>query len=210
MNISPRFCGSCGASLTPGGAFCGACGSAVAGPSQPAAAAPPHQPPAPPAAAPPANQPPAPPVAAAPSPQPPAAPAPPAYAPAYAPPAQPAAPSLAIEPDEIVLNRWSVNCAPPYGRLVVGKLIVTNRRVLFNPQTNAGGVVSMLFSLIGRAAWKRKNTLIIDKTQILHAEVEPSILGPRAVLHLADGLTVRFDRGVVLGVDEVVAAIQRR
>jgi hypothetical protein len=109
-----------------------------------------------------------------------------------------------------VLDRWGVNCSPPYGRLVVGKLIVTNRRVLFDPQTNAGGVVSMLLSLIGRAAWKRKNTLIIDKTQIVHAEVERSILGPRAALHLADGLIVRFDRGVVLGVDDLVAAIQRR
>lgn len=108
-----------------------------------------------------------------------------------------------------MLDRWGVNCAPPYGRLVVGKLIVTNRRVLFDPQTNAGGVLSMAFSLIGRAEWKRKNTLIIDKTQIVHAEVERSILGPRAALHLADGLIVRFDRGVVMGVDDIVAAIQR-
>jgi len=126
------------------------------------------------------------------------------------PPAQPAAPSLAIGPGEIVLDRWGINCAPPYGRLVVGKLIVTNRRVLFDPQTNAGGVGSMLMSLFNRAAWKRKNTLIIDKTQIVSAEVERSILGPRAVIQLADGLIVRFDRGVVLGVDDLVAAIQRR
>ena len=109
-----------------------------------------------------------------------------------------------------MLDRWSVNCAPPYGRLIVGKLTVTDRRVLFDPQTNAGGVGAMLFSLVGRAAWKRKNTLIIDKTQILSAEKESSILGPRVAVQLADGLTVRFDRGVVLGVDDIVAAIQQR
>lgn len=117
---------------------------------------------------------------------------------------------MAIGPDETELDRWSVNCAPPFGRLVVGKLIVTNRRVLFDPQTNAGGVGAMLFSLVGRAAWKQKNTLIIDKAQIVRAEKESSILGPRVVVELADGLTVRFDRGVVLGVNEVLAAIQQR
>jgi hypothetical protein len=29
MGMTPRFCGSCGAALTNGGAFCGACGSAI-------------------------------------------------------------------------------------------------------------------------------------------------------------------------------------
>lgn len=34
--MAPRFCGSCGAALSQGGAFCGACGSAIAGRTQPA------------------------------------------------------------------------------------------------------------------------------------------------------------------------------
>lgn len=237
--MEAKFCGACGKPLNPpGAAFCGACGAPVRGMAPPQA--PPTAPPPPPPPPPYAPPTPPPPEAPEPPPAPPAPPPAPAYAPPPAPPAPPpepayvppppappapayppppaapaapppaAAPSLAIAPDETVINRWSVNCAAPYSRLVVGKLTVTNRRVLFDPQTNAGGVLAMALSFLGRAEWKRRHSLVIDKAQIVHVGVESSILGPRALVQLADGFSVHFDRGVIMGVDDIVAAIQQR
>lgn len=199
--MKARFCTACGKALDPpGAAFCGACGMAQVGAAAPQAPSAPHAPPPPPTYAPPPQATPA--AAYAPPPQ--------AAPPAYAPPPQPGAPSLALLPGEIELDRWGANSVVPGERMIAGKLIVTNRRVLFNPQANAGGVISALLSLVGRAAWKRRHTLIIDKTEILHVGAESGLLGPRAALQLADGRRIEFDRGIVMSVEPIVAAIRQR
>lgn len=113
-------------------------------------------------------------------------------------------------PGEAELDRWSVNYSAPGQRLIAGKIIATNRRVMFDPQTYAGGAISALLSLFGRTEFKRRHSLIVDKTQILYAGIESGILGKRLVLQLADGRRVEFDRGVIMGVDDLLTAVQQR
>lgn len=200
--MEARFCTACGKALNPpGAAFCGSCGAAQAKgavPQPPAATAAP--PPSPAASGPPPTAP-----AYAPPPAPVYAPPPPASAPYPL-----AAPSLELLQGEVEIDRWGANSVVPGERMVAGKLIVTNQRVLFNPQTNVGGTISVLLSFIGRAAWKQRHTLVIDKTQILHVGVESGLLGPRLLVQLADGRRIEFDRGIARGVEPIIAAIQQR
>ena len=129
-------------------------------------------------------------------------------APHYAPPPQ-VAPSLAIQPGETTLGSWNVNNLWPDGPTIVGKLIVTNRRILFDPKTEAHGVLWMAATLIGRAQWKKDNMLVIDKDQVVEVRID-GMVEKHVQIWLANGVTFGFSRGMMMSVDPIAAAIQQR
>ena len=205
--MSPRFCGSCGAALPPGGAFCGACGSAVTGLPQPAAAPPPYQPPPvpqQPAAGPPVYQPHATPQAAA-MPPPHYHPAPPAAAPA---PAYGYADwsSVEVQPGETSLGNWFVGLRS-YGPDVSGSLTVTDRRILFKPKVAGTSLLGMLLSQ--RKQFKDEHTVVLGRDQVVAVHSEKPLLIRWIYVTTANGTVFGFNRGV-MSADPILAALQPR
>jgi len=108
--------------------------------------------------------------------------------------------------DEKDLGGWTVNYRPPGGGRYSGKLVVTDRRLLFDARFDT--------SLTG--AWKElivfeggHGYLEIAKASMRSVEVRSGVLGRRVVVILNDGSEHTFDYGL-LSMKKIASAIEAR
>ena len=107
-----------------------------------------------------------------------------------------------LQPDERVLDTWTLFYLPPDGGKYNGKLTVTNKRLLYDAKLDA----SLIGVLGDRAAG---GSLAIDKDDIQNVEVSKKLFSKKAILTLSDGSKHTFDYGA-MNIDKCVEAIQAR
>ena len=114
--------------------------------------------------------------------------------------------AIELEQGEAELGSWTLNYIPPSGGRYTGKLIVSDRRVLFDAKfdTSLTGTLKELFIMSGSHEY-----LSIPKESIRSVEVKSSMLKKKVIVTLHDGTDHTFDYGM-LSVDKVAAAIQQR
>lgn len=113
---------------------------------------------------------------------------------------------LELEPGEENLGKWTMNYLPPGGGRYTGKLVVTDRRLLFDAKfdTSLGGVIDQLMNRYGD-----NGVLSIPKSEISSVKKKSSLTKKQAIVTLTDGQEHVFDYGALMNVDKVVAALQR-
>lgn len=109
---------------------------------------------------------------------------------------------ITLQPDEHVLDTWTLFYLPPNGGKYNGKLTVTNRRLLYEAKFDA----SLIGVLGDRVA---KGYLAIDKDDIQNVEVQKKLFSKKAILTLSDGSKHIFDYGA-MNIDKCVEAIRTR
>lgn len=109
---------------------------------------------------------------------------------------------ITLQPDERVLDTWTLFYLPPNGGKYNGKLTVTNNRLLYEAKFDA----SLIGVLGNRAAG---GYLAIDKDDIRNVEVSKKLFSKKAILTLSDGSIHTFDYGA-MNIDKCVEAIQAR
>ena len=109
---------------------------------------------------------------------------------------------ITLQPDERVLDTWTLFYLPPNGGKYNGKLTVTNERLLYDAKFDA----SLIGVLGNRAAG---GYLTIDKDDIQDVEVQKKLFSKKAILTLSDGSKHIFDYGA-MNIDKCVEAIQTR
>lgn len=65
---------------------------------------------------------------------------------------------IALQPNETTIDTWSINYMSPDGKIAIGKLTVTNQRVLFLPQHD---IDSLSLSI-----YHKDRMVILSKTDI--------------------------------------------
>ncbi len=110
--------------------------------------------------------------------------------------------SIDLLPGETLIDTWTLYYVPPSGGRYNGKLGVTNRRLLYDAKWDG----SVLGVLGNRAA---SGTLVIDKDEIDHIDVQKKLLSKKAIVTLTDGSRHIFDYGA-MNIDACVAAMQAR
>ena len=114
--------------------------------------------------------------------------------------------AIELEQGEAELGSWTLNYIPPSGGRYTGKLIVSDRRLLFDAKFDTS-VTGTLKSLV---VWGEDHGyLSIPKASIRSVEVKSSMLKKKVIVTLEDGSDHTFDYGM-LSVDKVAAAIQQR
>ncbi len=114
--------------------------------------------------------------------------------------------AIELEQGETELGSWTLNYIPPSGGRYTGKLIVSDRRLLFDAKfdTSLTGTLRELIIISGTHGY-----LSIPKTSIRSVEVKSSMLKKKVIVTIDDGSDHTFDYGM-LSVDKVAAAIQQR
>jgi hypothetical protein len=107
-----------------------------------------------------------------------------------------------VQPGEIQLGSWLANIET--GRLLTGKLTLTDRRLIFRPQMGGVGLLSML--LTQRKGYKDAHTIIIARDRITGVRPESGLV--RKLIHVttADGVTYSFGCNP-WSLDEIVQAL---
>ena len=112
--------------------------------------------------------------------------------------------STALQPDENIIDTWSIFYTPPGGKKFNGKLTVTNRRLIYQTLYDAAYNPASL-----RVAFNRKDKDIIysiSKADITRVDVQKSFLAKKAIITLSDGTKHEFNYGV-MNIDKLVDAI---
>ena len=109
---------------------------------------------------------------------------------------------ITLQPDETVIDTWTLFYLPREGGKYNGKLTVTNDRLLYDAKFDA----TVMGVLGDRAA---TGNLVIDKDDISGVEVRNSFFSKKAVVTLTDGSEHVFDYGA-MNIDKCAAAIQQR
>jgi hypothetical protein len=112
-----------------------------------------------------------------------------------------------LQNGETVIDTWTILYIPPGGGKFNGKLMVTNKRLLYDAKydVSAKGLLSEAMF----AKWGSEGFLEIDKQDIKDVTTEKSFLAKKIILTLGDGSKHIFNYGV-LNIDKVVAAINER
>ncbi len=123
---------------------------------------------------------------------------------------------LDLEPGEQELGHWTIHYLPPSGGKYAGKLLVTDRRILYEPlragffprdDFSAKGIAGALTSrtLVGRNYWDGESLSIprgdvqsVEKRRVHHMK--------QVAVTLADGQEFVFDNGL-LSVEKLVALL---
>lgn len=108
--------------------------------------------------------------------------------------------NIALEPNEQELGKWTINYLPPGGGKYLGKLVVTNQRLLFEAQFDAS-----VQALITGATFA-EGMLIIPKEVIQKTEPKSSFFKKKVTITLEGGEQHVFDYGM-LGIKKLVEAI---
>ncbi|MCA9674229.1 MAG: hypothetical protein KC464_04225 [Myxococcales bacterium] len=110
-----------------------------------------------------------------------------------------------LQPGEAELGTWTLNYVPPAGGRYLGKLAVTNQRLLFDAQfdTSLTGVLGELFITSGSHGY-----LSIPKAKIEHTEVKRGFFKKKVIVTVA-GKDHVFDYGM-LSVAKLASAIEGR
>ena len=106
---------------------------------------------------------------------------------------------IELQPSETIIDTWSINYISPVGEKAIGKLNVTNQRLVFLPQHDAAYLSLSIYN---------KNGLInLNRTEIKNVNVQKSFFSKKVLVTMADSSTHVFDYGV-MNIDKLVAAIQ--
>ena len=110
-----------------------------------------------------------------------------------------------LQPDEAVIDTWTLIYTPPGGGKYNGKLTVTNKRLLYDAQydVSAKGMLSEALFV----KWGSEGYLEIPKADIRDIRAEKSFLAKKAVITLNDGSVHTFNYGV-LNIDKVIDAMK--
>ena len=120
-----------------------------------------------------------------------------------------------LEPGEEKVGKWTIHYLPPSGGKFAGKLLVTDRRILFEALNSKqdlslataidacriGGVVSDRFSNY----WNGKG-LRIPRADVRSVAKRQGGVTKQVIVKLADGQEFAFDNGF-LSVDKLVATL---
>ena len=121
-----------------------------------------------------------------------------------------------LEPGEQELGHWTIHYLPPTGGKYAGKLLVTDRRILYAPlkaglfprqDLSAKGVAGVLTArtLVGKNHWDGES-LSIPRAEVRSVE-KRRVRGMKQVaVTLADGQEFVFDNGV-MSVDKLAALL---
>lgn len=112
-----------------------------------------------------------------------------------------------LEPGEIAIDTWTMVYSPPKGGRYNGKLMVTNRRLLYDARFDVGAA-----GLIEEALFYKSGSegyVAIPKDRIRHIEVKKSFFAKRVIVTLDNGQEHLFSYGM-LDIDPVAEAIRRR
>jgi hypothetical protein len=114
--------------------------------------------------------------------------------------------AIELDPGERELGDWTLNYVPPDGGRYTGKLIVTDRRLLFDAKfdTSLTGTLRELVVVGGSYGY-----LSIPKERISSVDTKSSMLKKKVEVTLDDGSVHVFDYGM-LSVAKVSEAIQQR
>lgn len=121
-----------------------------------------------------------------------------------------------LEPGEQKVGKWTINYLPPTGGKFVGKMLITDRRILFAPlnpkHDNSLATAIDDFPVDGvRGGGKRirwdGGSLSISRADVQSIQKRRSGLMKQVVVTLADGQEFVFDYGV-LSVDKLAATLE--
>lgn len=107
----------------------------------------------------------------------------------------------ALAPNETAIDTWSINYAGSDGKAGIGKLTVTNQRLLFLPQHGADS-----FSL---SIYNRNGLIVLDKSDIKNVSAQKSLLAKKVIITMADDSVHVFNYGM-MNIDKILAAVQAK
>jgi hypothetical protein len=121
-----------------------------------------------------------------------------------------------LEPGEQKVGKWTIHCLSPAGGKFAGKLLVTDRRILFEPLNpkqdlslaaaiDALPVDGVVSAGNGRTYWEGGG-LRIPRVDVRSIAQRRTGTMKQVVLTLVDGQEVVFDNGF-LSVDKLVTAL---
>jgi hypothetical protein len=121
-----------------------------------------------------------------------------------------------LEPGEAKVGKWTITYVPPTGGKFVGKLLITDRRILFAPQ-NPKQDLSLAtaiddFRVDGVRGYGTRNhwdgeSLSISRADVRSVQKRRSGMMKQVVVTLADGKEFVFDYGV-LSVDKLATTLE--
>lgn len=111
-----------------------------------------------------------------------------------------------LESGERELGDWTINYLPPGGGRYLGKLVVTDRRLLFDAKfdTSVTGALKELIITSGSHGY-----LSIPKASIQSVDVKSGFFKKKVIVTLQDGNPHTFDYGM-MSVKKVAAAIEQK
>jgi hypothetical protein len=112
-----------------------------------------------------------------------------------------------LDPGETEIGNWTLLYVPPGGGKYNGKLVVTNKRLLYDAKFDMsvkGIVEEALLIKSGSDGY-----IQIPKECIKNVEVKKSFISKKVILTLDNGDIHTFDYGM-LGIDKVAEAIKQK
>lgn len=110
-----------------------------------------------------------------------------------------------LQPDETVIDTWTILYTPPGGGKYNGKLTITSKRLLYDAKydVSAKGLLSEALFI----KWGSEGYLEINKSDIKDVQAEKSFLAKKAIVTLNDDSKHTFNYGA-LNIDKVITAIK--
>jgi len=112
-----------------------------------------------------------------------------------------------LEPTETKIDTWTVIYSSPDGGKYNGKLMVTNKRLLYDAKFDVsakGMLEEALFVKFGSEGY-----LVIPKDRIAKVETKKSFIKKQVIITLDNGQVHIFDYGM-LNIDKLAEAIIQR
>lgn len=115
--------------------------------------------------------------------------------------------NITLLPGEQKIDTWTILYEPPKGGKFNGKLLVTNKRLLYDAKFDysAKGILEE-FAFI---KWGSEGFLEISKDDIVSVETQKSFLSKKCIVTLKDGSKHTFNYGA-MNIDKCAAAIQAK
>jgi len=108
--------------------------------------------------------------------------------------------------NEKEIGSWTTNYLPPDGGRYTGKLVVTDKRILFDAKfdTSLSGTLGELFIISGSHGY-----ISIPKDKISSVEEKGGLLSKKVIIKLEDGKTHTINNGM-LSVQKMAEAIEQK
>lgn len=106
---------------------------------------------------------------------------------------------LNLEPNETTIDTWAINYITPDSRTSIGKLTVTNQRLLFLPQHEEDS--------LSLSVYNRNGLIVLAKSDIKNVAAQKSLLAKKVVVTMSDDSVHVFNYGM-MNIDRILAAVQ--
>lgn len=110
-------------------------------------------------------------------------------------------------PGEERIDTWTILYEPPKGGKFNGKLLVTNKRLLYDAKFDYS--VKGILEEFAFIKWGDEGLLEINKKDIIAVETKKSLLAKKCIVTLKDSSRHIFNYGA-MNIDQCAAAIQLR